>query len=208
MNLLNILNKELSPLIETTENLNLSNRYIYANLVAQVYYYAKYSTKLLALAGVRAKDSKLAARFFSHVGEEANHELLALKDLEGLGFSIEDFKELESTKAMYQTQYFQIEEFGAEALMGWVLALEGYAINSCPGLYEKANAIYGGKCTRFVRVHAEEDPDHFEKAVEQINLIPNKENIIINMRDSIKRYNQIILDCEMSAIPLTSKIAA
>ncbi|OIQ16508.1 MAG: hypothetical protein BM556_15315 [Bacteriovorax sp. MedPE-SWde] len=208
MNLQNILNNELEILLTTTDNLSIDNKHIYANLVAQVFYYAKYSTKLLALAGVRTKDSRLTNRFFSHVKEETNHELLALRDLEGLGFSIDDFPELESTKAMYQTQYFQIEEYGAEALMGWILALEGYAIRSCTGLYQRANEIYGAKCTRFVRVHAEEDPDHFEKAVEQVSLIQNKDNLITNMKDSIKRYNQILIDCEKSGASIKNKIAA
>ena len=47
MKLVEKLNQELELLLNTTENLDVSNKYVYGNLVAQVYYYAKFSTKLL-----------------------------------------------------------------------------------------------------------------------------------------------------------------
>jgi pyrroloquinoline quinone (PQQ) biosynthesis protein C len=58
----------------------------------QVYHYAYYTSRSLALAGANLfnTDTRLMHHFFEHAMEETGHELMALNDLRELGIPIED----------------------------------------------------------------------------------------------------------------------
>ena len=143
------------------------NKAFYANYMAQTFYYVRHSTRILALSAGRLdyeNQQQIHLRFLKHLGEEANHEKLALNDLKFLGYKIEDFKELNSTRFFYEPQYYKIEHQHPMALMGYILFLEVLALNVCPPLSKKLNDIYGKRAATFLFVHGEEDPHHVSEA--------------------------------------------
>lgn len=140
------------------------NKIAYAQFLAQTYYYVCHSTRLLAASAARFTqvDQNMHRRFLKHTEEENSHELLALRDLQKLGFQIKDFPETIHTKALYEVQYYKVEHIDPASLMGYILALETLAGTDFVWLKEKLTAIYGKECVKFVQVHADEDPDHIE----------------------------------------------
>ena len=103
----------------------------YAEYLAQTYFFVRHSTRLLALAGARcdaATRNSLHLRFLKHASEEKNHELVVLKDLMALGYRIEEYNEAASTKALYATQFYNIDYISPESFFGYIFALEGVAM--------------------------------------------------------------------------------
>lgn len=149
------------------ESMPWDQKEFYANYLAQTFYYVRHSTRILALSAGRLsyeKDQKIHLRFLKHLGEEANHEKLALNDLKFLGYKLQDFDELNSTRFFYEPQYYKIEHQHPLALMGYILFLEVLAQNVCPPLSAKLTNLYGKKSATFLLVHGEEDPSHVEEA--------------------------------------------
>src|SRR5215211_402825 len=81
------------------------DRRVYGNWTAQTYFYVRHATRLLALAAARCPlaDEELHKTFLQAIREEQDHELLALHDLQFLGFRPSDFGELPETAAYRQT---------------------------------------------------------------------------------------------------------
>ena len=85
--------QELDLLIKNF-NLNASSEQllkpqIYANWLAQTYYYVVHSTSLLGYSLPYLKNVELKRHFENHLGEESRHDLLVLKDLDRLGFKLD-----------------------------------------------------------------------------------------------------------------------
>lgn len=169
---------------------------VYAQYLAQTYYYVCHSTRLLGLAAARVgvDQEKLHQRLFKHASEERSHHLLAQHDLKALGYKLEDLPELASTAALYQTQYFQIEYVSAFTLFGYILALEGVAVLHGPAVYERVKKAHGSEAGAFLKLHAEEDPDHLEKALEVVRSIPERDQPAVrqNLRFSCHHYRAFL----------------
>jgi hypothetical protein len=168
----------------------------YAEFLAQTYYYICHSTRLLAASAARFSqaDQHLHKRFLKHTDEENSHELLALRDLQKLGYKLSDFPELAQTKTLYEIQYYKIEHCDPAALMGYILALETMAGNDFKWLKEKLIGLYGKECVKFVQVHADEDPDHIEKALDVIEKLEHHRlaAIDINIEQTAICYNDML----------------
>jgi uncharacterized ferritin-like protein (DUF455 family) len=173
------------------------NKDAYAEFLAQTYYYICHSTRLLAASAARFSqaDQGMHKRFLKHTDEENSHELLALRDLQKLGYKLTDFPELAQTKTLYEVQYTKIEHNDPAALMGYILALETMAGNDFKWLKDKLTGLYGAACVKFVQVHADEDPDHIDKALEVIHsLNPSRlPEIDINIQQTSLCYNSMLL---------------
>jgi pyrroloquinoline quinone (PQQ) biosynthesis protein C len=79
-------------------------------------------------------------------------------------------------------------------LLGYIYFLEAFAAQVVPETTKKLEALYGRKCTTFLRLHAEEDQDHVEKAftfIASLSLDRQKE-ICINHAQSMQAFNQMI----------------
>lgn len=180
---------------------DLNNKYAYANFLAQTYYYVSHSTRLLAFAAgmYKGDEEKLFRRYIKHISEEASHEILALKDLEELGFTIEQFHELPETKNLWEAQYYKVLHTDPTSFMGYILALEAFACNYFPGFLVKLQEAYGSKAVRFVKVHAEEDPDHVTKAYEFIESLSDnrKDEIAKNVLQTAKSYSYMLNACQI-----------
>ena len=179
------------------ESMPWDNKAFYANYMAQTFYYVKHSTRILALSAGRLnyeEQQKIHLRFLKHLGEEANHEKLALNDLKFLGHKLEDFPELNSTRFFYEPQYYKIEHQHPLSLMGYILFLEVLAQKVCPPLSAKLSNLYGKKSATFLLVHGEEDPGHVEEAKKLLSEFDPValEFIIINLKQSAYAFDNMM----------------
>lgn len=167
----------LLKLSQGIESVDWSDKRKYANYLVQSYYYVRYSTRILALAAAHfsLEENEAHQRFLSHTSEENHHEKLLLNDLKNLNFKVEDFPEQSSIRAFYQTQFFCIEHISPITVMGFILALEGLAVQKGGWLYDKISTYHGEKSGSFLRVHTKEDVHHFEEALKLISNRSNKE---------------------------------
>lgn len=176
------------------------NKDFYAAWLAQTYYFAKDTTRLLMLCGARVsrEHQKLHFRFIEHAAEEKGHESLLLRDLKNLGFQIDDIEEFPSAAGFYQSQYYWIDHRSPFAFFGYILALEGLAADYGKPAYQKANDAFGGGTTSFLKVHAEEDVDHTEKALKEVLALPPEavKMIEANFKLAVRFYASILKDCK------------
>lgn len=179
------------------------DRSLYGNWLAQTYYYVRHSTRLLALASshMPLQFEPQHLRFADHLQEERGHDLMAKKDLENLGFSLTDFPELTETTTFYQTQYFWIQHQGVFSFFGWILSLEGSAVGVGKEVYTRVQKAHGDKSSIFLRVHTREDEEHLPKAFEQLQALPESQQILVcrNMVLSTDIYCKMLAGCQLSS---------
>lgn len=170
------------------------DKQVYGDWLAQTYYFVCHSVPLLGYALSHIKDPQLRRRFEKHIGEEEQHELLLKKDLERLGFGLEDFPEHPETQAFYQGQYYRVHFEGGVSLLGYILFLEGMAVHWGKGLHEALKA-YHPQSLVFLHVHVSEDPEHLESALSSISKLSSEEqkSVINNFYYSHTIYKQILL---------------
>lgn len=197
------LNTHLKDLEEVTRLFPIHEREMYAQWLSQTYYFVCHSTRLLATACALFKTNRnnLHYRFAEHIKEEKHHELLALKDLDTIGYQIQQFKELPETAAFYQSQYYWIEKVNPIALYGYILFLEGFAIQGAVDFYKTVCVTYGKEAGIFLKVHTTEDIGHLDKALQQLESLHEEELQIVeeNMRMSCALYKNIylkLLNCQ------------
>lgn len=195
-----LLEKDILPMLQTFRDMPWENKEFYAQYLAQTYYYTFHSTRMLALAAARTTSGQFDyyRRSIEHIAEESGHENLALTDLKRLGFKIEDFPELPTTKAFWQSQYFLIDR-SSTSLLGYILSLEWLAVEAFPSVLSAVRGSYGEKCVNFIRVHAEEDPDHVDKCFEQIEMVPQHEREIIveNYKQTCRMFQIFMRECDL-----------
>lgn len=197
-----ILSIELEKSISQINECNWLDKNFYADYVAQTFYYVRHSTRLLALCASRLSyedQQKIHLRFIKHLAEESNHELLALKDIGHLGYSLDDFPELEATRLFYEPQYYKVEHQNPLALMGYILFLEALAQKVCPPLTKKLTECHGKRTATFFHVHGEEDPEHVAEALKMIQSLDKNslEHIEQNLIQSSYAYGQLISDLQL-----------
>ena len=173
--------KEIRPLCEVAERFPWTSRRAYALYLSQTYYYLIHSTRLLGLGAARfsAAEEGLHRRYLDHAREEKSHHLLALKDLENMGYKLADYPEMSITRMVYEPQYYKIEHLDPTALFGYILALEGVSAECAGRACEIAEKAHGKNASGFLRVHGVEDPDHLEKAFQWIESLDSKRIKII-----------------------------
>jgi hypothetical protein len=90
----------------------------------------------------------------------------------------------------YEPQYYKVEHQSPIALFGYILPLEAMAVKCGPTLVERVKAAYGTGSYSFIRVHAEEDPSHVDKAVAAMRGIGDQEERLIeeNMEQTTFAY--------------------
>ncbi len=184
--------------------MNINNPKIYGNYLAQTYYYVSHSTRMLAFAAglMKRNDEPHFRRFVKHISEETAHEILAERDLEDLGFTPNDFYQLPETRMLWEPQFYKMQHENPLALMGYIIALEYFACTHLPRFYENVQDIYKGKACRFIKLHAEEDPDHTAKALELTAKLPLEiqQLVLINIVQTAKCYSSMVYACESEVI--------
>lgn len=169
------------------------NKTLYGDWLAQTYYFVCHSTALLGYALPHLKNPSLRHHFEKHMSEENKHELLALKDIQRLGFNLSDFDELANTQAFYHSQYYRIAFEGGTSLLGYILFLEAMAVDWGKDIFNEIKEVHSDS-TLFIKVHADEDPHHLEGAIKTILSLSAQEQVAImkNFRYSAEIYQQII----------------
>ena len=181
------------------DKMDLESPQVYGQFLAQTFYYVSHSTRMLAFAAGMMKNSEEVhfRRFVRHIGEESAHEVLAEKDLQGLGMKVSDYAQLPETRALWEPQYYKILHVSPFALMGYVIALEYFSCAHLPRFYQKVLTAYGPTACRFVKLHAEEDPDHIVKALDLTSQLSEavQESILVNIQQTAKGYSAMVNAC-------------
>lgn len=136
----------------------------------------------------------LKKQFAMQIREEDGHEKLTGNDMKFMKASGEVFA---ATRAFWKTQFYWIEKKGAAAHLGYSLLLEGLAAKAGPAIVERVKKA-GHKGYTFLKVHAEEDQDHFEKALASIEDLTDLErkNIYDNLCEAYEMYLVVLHGCE------------
>lgn len=171
-----------------------TDRAAYAGWLAQTYYYVRHSTRLLAAAAARFPHGRagdtLHHRFGAHIGEEKRHELLCVRDIQALGEMLDTYPEHATTRMFYEPQYYKVEHQTPSVLLGYILPLEVIAPLSGARIIEQVTAAFGPRCANFLRVHAQEDVAHVDRALGLVEALPSHERDLIeeNMKQTTLAY--------------------
>lgn len=188
----------IDQLCEAMDQVNWDDPQIYGAYSAQTFYYVSHSTRLLALAAAHLPlhEEKAHQRFLKHITEENRHEVLASRDVTALGFEMTDFKELDALKAFYKIQYYYVQNVSPWSLLGDIVALEGLAVKRGQPLFERVSKAFGAKAGSFLKVHAAEDVEHVELALNMIDGLPAEEQAAIyeNLQLSCYLYESMLKD--------------
>ncbi len=189
------------------------NSEFYAAWLAQTYYYTSRATRLLLMAAAHCKmdQSVLHRRLAIHAGEEKGHELLAERDLKDLGFDVKNMPEFTATVALYATQFYKVQNESVDVFMGWVLPMEGIAIEYGAKIREKACSNKSQKVpTRFLDIHVDEDPGHMESAFKAIKALKpeSQEMMLQNMEVTKDLYLGMLDACHKQVMKGAKKRAA
>ena len=95
--------------------------------------------------------------------------MVAANDIKNLGGSIDQYQQYGITAALWEGQ-FQKTLRNPSVLLGYILPLETLAVKTFKPLYERLRKTYPENACVMVKIHAEDDPDHVEKALEQIEM--------------------------------------
>jgi hypothetical protein len=178
---------------------------VYADWLAQTYYYVRHTTRLQAVAAARfgfdAHGDMQHQRFLAHAGEEKRHEQLPLDDLRALGLEVADFPERPSTRMFYEPQYFKIEHIHPLVHFGYLLPLEALGPQHGHRVIARVTAAHGPTTVSFLRVHADEDVGHLEKAFQMVAGLPDEQKraIGLNIEQTTLGYRTMLLEIEAGA---------
>src|SRR4051794_12951450 len=86
---------EFRFVVDYFQKMDFSNRDVYANWLAQTYYFVSHSVRLSSLAAAKLPvDCPIGQRMAAHTVEEKGHHAVAIKDIEALGKKISDYPPL------------------------------------------------------------------------------------------------------------------
>jgi thiaminase len=195
-----LLERCTAQLQSTASEFPWADRRAYGDWLAQTYHYVRHSTRLLATAAARfAQDERgdaLHYRFATHIAEEKKHEQLAIHDLKRLGLALAQFPERHATRMFYEPQYYKIEHQTPAALFGYILPLEAIGPAYGKQVCALVTSAFGERCDAFLRVHANEDEDHIEKALRLIDSVPDREREVLveNLEQTTFAYRALLRD--------------
>ncbi len=197
MKLLNdVYAEEMKKHKSTYESLNWENNDVYAEWLAQTYCFVSYSTRIVALAGslFNLERNELHLRFLDHAREERNHEKILITDLKAIQKDIKRFAPFAASAALFQTQFYQIQNVSPMSVYGYFLLLEGIAVEVGDDLYKRLINVYPANAINFVKVHANEDKEHIKEHFQFIEKCSEfeKKQIIENLQKSSGLYHMMM----------------
>jgi hypothetical protein len=170
------------------------DRRAYGDWLAQTYFYVRHSTRLLAAAAARfplnEPGNALHSRFAAHMAEEKRHELLCIHDLKSIGLSLAELPERHTTRMFYEPQYYKIEHLSPITLFGYILPLEAIGPWHGRRILEPLILAHGPKSVAFLKLHAAEDVEHLDKALQSLDGLDglDRERVMENMRQTTHAY--------------------
>lgn len=178
---------------EVFEDFPWEDPYAYAMWLQQTNHFVENSTRLFALTAARLPSHRndFHRRLLSHGSEELGHEKLLVRDIAALNLGKVELPVLPLTQAFYQTQFYWIERVEPVSFYGYIFFLEGLAVSHARPAIERILKAHGPKALTFLKLHAEEDESHVEKAFETVTgkVTPQEEAWIIqNMETCCTLY--------------------
>ena len=177
--------------LDVVDSIQWENNGVYTNWLAQTFFYARYTTRIIALASanLNINDIDTHKSFLKHLREENGHEKIAISDLKKMGKDITQFTPNEITNHLYQSQWFWISQCPM-SVYGYFLYLEGIAIVHGPRIHERLSKKFPKDSIKYFAVHVEEDVDHVEK---HFSLLQEREKFEVdmineNMEQTAKTY--------------------
>lgn len=168
-----VFKRESQRMIQAINDFPWENEEAYAHWLAQSYYLVSHTTTYLCLtAGAMSMDNPQEHNFLlHHLREETNHEMLAFKDLEMLGWTIDQTPETFEAQMMIQCQYYFISRTPF-AHYGFFWLLEKTAAEAGPEAVRRLLKRYGKSAISFLDLHAHEDVEHSREIGEAVAKFP------------------------------------
>ncbi len=187
--------EHIKPVHAAVDAFPWEDRLSYGRFLVQTYAYTAHSTRLAARAAsmLGPELEPLHVRFADHCVEEKGHHLLCERDLKALGYDLSLCDEFSPTSALYQAQYYKIEQ-DPMSLLGNILPFEGIAVERGKQVYARIVQAFGAKAGSFIRVHAEDDIGHLHKAFEMVRQLTAKQVGLIekNFKMSVFLYVEML----------------
>ncbi|MEQ1875379.1 MAG: iron-containing redox enzyme family protein [Bdellovibrionia bacterium] len=201
-------NEELREFCKSADDFPWQNPDAYAEWLGQAWYFVRHATRLLSLTASKfdLDRNELHNRFLDHLREERGHDVMLVRDLKALGREVKDFPERPETAALYQVQYYWIEHVDPIAFFGYILCLEGVAVSRGRQIYETVCKVHGEKAGLFLKVHSNEDEEHYAKALKQLSKISEREQkwVLENMALSRGLYANMFAAIKAGAVAVPS----
>jgi len=160
------------------ESFPWENSVAYGNWLAQTYYFVRHTTSFLALTASKFGPSQRDRQYFQlrHLREESGHDQMLLSDLAALGLDLQRFEELPETAALYQTQYYFIQNEFPAAHWAYAYFLEGLAAKKIPLIIARVESTHSAGASEFLRCHMDEDQGHFERGLTLVDGLDDAES--------------------------------
>ncbi|WP_413557284.1 iron-containing redox enzyme family protein [Bdellovibrio sp. HCB209] len=193
-------NAKVNELCRKVEAMPWENIHFYNSWLAQTNAFVGHTSTFLHMCyeGLPT-DHPLKSRFHEHIEEEDGHEKMSQNDLKFQ--KVQDAEIFQVTGAFWKAQYYWIRDVSPVSHLGYALLLEGLAAKSGPVFLKRVKAA-GFKGSTFLKVHAEEDTDHFPEALEAVGKLTDKDrdDIYANLCESMDLYLKIVGECSVSAL--------
>lgn len=184
----------------------------YSAWLAQQYFLVRHTPRLLVACAARCSIEETAGftQALGHLKEEAGHDLWLLQDLRNLGFEIGQFTSFPLTEALIQMQYYQIQVYGAVALLGYAHYLELLSVVAAEQIAERVENRFGPRTAVFLRGHATADVKHTEQTWNLMQSFAEQDsrNVAENLRISSALYQKIFLQIKATLESQTLQKAA
>jgi hypothetical protein len=168
----------------------------YASWLAQTYHFVRHTTTMIAMSAARfgVHDRASHYQMIHHLAEERGHDLLLVRDLENLGWTLDQFPPLAETRLFYQNQYYMINHENPASHAGYSLMLEGLAAVVAPNVYPKLAKLYGKDTCEFIHTHLTVDQAHYGDGAKELSgLAPvQMEGVLRNLEESCLLYTLIL----------------
>ena len=180
------------------EQIDWTNKVNYAGWLAQTYYHICHSTRVLVAAAARFQvdQDQHHLQCVGHAKEEKSHEKIVLKDLKNLGFSMSDFPEFTSTKALYRNIYYLIEHEDPISIYGYVYFLELLSIRGGIGMLNQVKECFGPNTSGHLQLHSADDVEHLAAYAKLLDACsePQKSLICEAVVDTALLYKEMLLE--------------
>jgi pyrroloquinoline quinone (PQQ) biosynthesis protein C len=149
------------------------NRDAYIRYLINVYNYAQFSPKVMAIAAARCMSAhaELATYLLRHAEEEQGHDRWALADLADLNVNEEvarAARPVPSCTALIGFVHYIAAHANPVGLFGWMYVLEAVGNDMGTPIAQRLKEWLGGEASRFVEGHGVADTDHTRELTEQI----------------------------------------
>lgn len=196
MNIRHEFESTVSELAELVLGLPFENRRWYLRFLSQQYYLVQNSTRYLALSASKVPVGQRHEfkHWVHHLSEELDHDLTILKDMMALGKDHPD-PILPQTRALIASQYYDIETYGANALLGYALLLEGLSCEVCCVLASRVEAAFGTG-SGYLSLHGHVDLEHFPEGltyVEKLSL-DQQQVVVSNLKMMAALYRSLLAE--------------